>query len=190
MLDLHLGDLSFVAQDMLIALDGGAHRAWLQPLHSFARLTHLISMAVFFGGILLLDLRLVGLRSRTNVKVISSYILPYVIVALALTLTSGVILFLIDPLTVYSRPYFIPKMLLIGFGVANALVFQFAGHLKSMSLIRTIPRAARATGVLSIALWFGVVACANFNKAGPEKAPVMAMQKNLAVTVRTKGDFR
>ncbi|MDX2266363.1 MAG: hypothetical protein NW215_15490 [Hyphomicrobiales bacterium] len=175
--------------------------AWIAPVYPLVRLAHILSMAAFFGGILLLDLRLLGVRAAMSFSAFSAYVLPYVIGSLAVAMGTGVLLFLNDPVAVAARPYFPYKMALIGLAVLNALVFQVFGHGKAAAS-RSLPRTVRSAGAASLALWFGVIVCACFNKLGPavapgalpfaaqltvEKAPPAAV---IPVTVRDKRDWR
>jgi hypothetical protein len=179
---------------LLTALADLGVKDWLAPAHYLVRLVHILSMAAFFGGILLLDLRLLGIRTALSFQAISGYVLPYVIGALGVALMTGVLLFLYDPVAVAARPYFAPKMVLIGLAVLNAMAFQALGHKKAASS-RRLPGVARGAGAVSLALWFGVVVCACFNKLGPLASPsasaqIAAQKTIMPVTIRDKRDAR
>ena len=138
----------------------------MQGLHEPLRLLHLLSTAAFFGGILLLDLRLLGVLGREiAVDALSRLVLPVVHLGFGLLLLSGLWLFLYDPIQTGSHTWFVPKLLLIVAGLGNAALF---GQPRTRGLRAigsgALTRHARLAGALSILIWGGVVACATANQ--------------------------
>ena len=134
-------------------------QGWHMPL----RLLHLGGTAAFFGGILLLDLRLLGLMGREiAVEALSRLVLPVVHGAFALVLVTGVWLFLYDPIQTGSHTWFVPKLLLIVLALGNAALFS--GPRRTPRPTGNLTRHARLAGALSILLWTGVIACATANQ--------------------------
>ncbi len=137
----------------------------LQFWHGPFRLLHVGGSAAFFGALLLLDLRLMGLMARDiALDALVRLALPVLHVSFAVTLVSGVLLFLYDPIQTGSHSYFLPKLLLIGAGLANAALFSLPRRfgLKRIGA-GTLTWHARLAGALSLLLWAGVIAAASAN---------------------------
>jgi len=137
----------------------------LQGWHGPLRLLHVGGSAVFFGAIVLLDLRLLGVLGRDiALDALARVVLPITHAAFAAAMLTGVLLFLYDPIQTGSHSWFLPKLLLVGAAVANAAVFSVP---KRIGLRRigggALTRHARLAGALSLVLWTGVIATATAN---------------------------
>lgn len=121
---------------------------------------HVASAAILFGAILIVDLRLMGVMRRLDVKQLATLALPWAIGGSGIAIASGVVLMLFDPITVGVHTYFLPKMALILLGLVNALAFHRLVRLEGTD---TRANTARFAGALSIALWAGVFLCASLN---------------------------
>lgn len=154
--------------DWLVWLATSAVRMTLyrmQGWHGPLRLLHVGGSAVFFGAIVLLDLRLLGVMGRDiALDALARIVLPVTHVSFAAAMLSGVLLFLYDPIQTGSHSWFLPKLLLIAAALANAAVFSFP---KRIGLRRigggALTRHARLAGALSLILWAGVIATATAN---------------------------
>lgn len=150
----------------LIALDSRLLHFWMQPLHYLIRIVHIVSMAAFFGGILLVDLRLIGRRERISLRELTGQVIPAVYVSFVAAMVSGVVLFCYDPVHVGAHAYFVPKLTLIGLGMLNALVFHRTTYVAALGASGAMPVSARAAGVVSLLIWSGVLICACLNTEG------------------------
>jgi len=114
---------------------------------------HLIGIALLFGAIVPLDLRLVGWRRGAGaVGQLSSLLLPVAIFGFALAAGAGLLLFATDARAYATSPLFQAKMVLIALALANALA------LRAIDWRGARPRRRVATaGVASMALWFAVI---------------------------------
>jgi len=151
---------------VLIALDNRTFHVALQPWHYLLRMTHILSTAAFFGGIVLFDLRLIGVRSAAKLKSLSADIMPWLYFIFGIAMLSGVLLFLYDPIAVGSRSYFVPKIILIGLGLVNAALYNRFAYEHALAAEARTPCSAKVAGALSIALWVGVVASSAMNIEG------------------------
>jgi putative copper export protein len=117
-------------------------------------MVHLLSLAVLGGTVLIVDLRLLGLRLRRRpVDEVARDFSPYSLVSLAVLVISGVLLTIDGPLRYYGNAAFRLKMLLL----AAAITFSFTLHrrvLRASSDGVTTP--ARIAAVVSLALWLSV----------------------------------
>ena len=121
---------------------------------------HVMAVAVVFGSILIVDLRLLGFldRSRPYSRV-ASELLGWTWAAFGVAVVTGGLMFAANAMTYYENMPFRFKMLaLVGAGV-NMAVFHFftARTVNDWDNRVPAPSAARAAGALSILLWTGVI---------------------------------
>jgi hypothetical protein len=169
MADPSLFDALRIPPETLIALDNRAFHFAIQPVHYLLRMTHILSTAAFFGGIVLFDLRLTGLRSKAQLRAFSSDSLPWLYIIFVIAAVSGLLLFLYDPVRVGSRAYFVPKIILIVLGLVNAGLYHGLAYDRALAAESGSPRSAKFAGALSLAFWFGVMAFSSMNAEGVPK---------------------
>lgn len=165
-------DFLRIPSNALVALDWRPFHFALQPYHYLVRMTHVISMAAFFGGIAVLDLRLMGWRVAVALQPLANFVLPWLYVTFSIAIATGLALFFYDPVQVGSHAYFTLKLLLTTVGVANAALFRRSGEFAVFTSEKpTSPPSihARLVGVISLVIWTGVLACACLNvEAAPK----------------------
>src|SRR6266436_6463361 len=118
-----------IPSDALVALDWCPYHFAVQPYHYLIRLTHVVSMAAFFGGIAAPDLRLMGWRAALPLRPLADQVLPWLYVPFSVAILSGFALFFYDPVHVGSHAYFTLKLLLTILGLVNAALFRRSGYL-------------------------------------------------------------
>lgn len=125
---------------------------WLFPV---IQSVHLLALALIGGSVLIVDLRLLGLGlTHHPVADLSSAIRPWFRGSFATMLVSGMMLFSSEALRCYYSPPFWWKMyFLLAASLFAATVHRYA---TSPSPSGIPPIAARATGIVSLALWTGV----------------------------------
>jgi hypothetical protein len=121
---------------------------------------HVVSAAILLGAILIVDMRLIGVMRRLDVRQLAALALPWAIGGGVVAIVSGIVLLLFDPVAHGVHTYFLPKMALILLGLINALAFHRLTRLESADT-RII--SSRIAGAVSIALWTGVFLCASLN---------------------------
>lgn len=157
-----------IPSGVLIALDWRPFHFALQPFHHLIRLAHLVTMAGFYGAIGLLDLRLMGWNNALPLRPLAHHVLPILYGLFAITLVTGLALFFYDPVNVGSHAYFVPKLILMVLGLANAGLFHRAGYGPALAA-NVMPRHARLAGAVSLLLWTAVIVCACLNvEAAPK----------------------
>jgi hypothetical protein len=169
MADPNALDFLRIPNETLIALDWRPFHFALQPYHYLVRAAHLLSMAAFFGGIGLLDLRLMGWRDTIRLRPFADHVLSWLYVSFVIAIATGTALFFYDPVHVGSHAYFTLKLILTILGLANAGIFHRTGYLAALSSEKPMPVQARWAGAISLILWTGVVVCACLNVEGPPK---------------------
>ena len=132
---------------------------WAEPI---IETIHVLTLTVFLGFIILLDLRLLDLiMLRTRVSTVFQQLKPWLFGSFGIMLITGISLFAGDPVLFYGTIFFKLKMLMLLAAALNVIVFN-------LTLGRTLvqwdarahtPRAVKISGLLSLVLWIAVVAC-------------------------------
>ena len=125
---------------------------WLFP---FVEICHLLALGVLGGTILIVNLRLLGLRFRAEpVAELAKDVRPWTIGSLCVMLVSGFFLFSSEAVKMYGNPAFRSKMVFLVLAVA----FTFTIHRKvAMSEETEVsPLGRRAAALVSLLLWAGV----------------------------------
>jgi uncharacterized membrane protein len=162
-----------IPSDLLIALDNRALHFALQPYHYLIRALHVLSVGAFFGGIVVVDLRLLQARAAAPLRAFVDHILPWLYATFAVAVVTGVALFLYDPLHVGSHAYFTLKLVFILLGLLNALVFHRCALGEALKASAELPRSAAVGGGLSLAFWILAMAAASLNVEGVPKVLLM-----------------
>ena len=118
---------------------------------------HIIAIAITFGSLWILDLRLLGVRlfglSSIDANVLAKATLPWTLLGFTLAATVGSLMFLARASDFISNSAFLIKMLLLFTAGTNAAILHSRGALDSASI------ATRAQALFSILLWIGIIVC-------------------------------
>ena len=116
---------------------------------------HIVGIALLFGAIVPLDLRLIGWRrGSASVDALSRTLVPMAVTGLVLAVPAGLLLFATDARAYAAAPLFQAKLLLIVLAIANALTLR--------RIDWRAPRPSRRVafaGAASILLWLGAIVC-------------------------------
>ena len=118
---------------------------WLYPLINIG---HVVGIALLFGAIVPLDLRLIGCFSRTPLEPLTTTLIPVAVAGLVLALVTGALLFAAQPLAYGAEPLF---------GIKLALRLWPRGQGVGLWVSALPLSAGRIQGLLSILLWLGVI---------------------------------
>ena len=144
-------------------LDAFPSSIWLrEALYGYSSLlaAHVVTMSIFAGLIIMMDLRLIGWGNvRTPVSQIQKRLFPWQMFMMVLTSISGLLLLYSKPLTYYGKVFFWIKMTLMALAGLNAMVFHFTTYrsVAKWDTDRYLPSGARLAGALGLFLWVGVV---------------------------------
>ncbi|MDP9054688.1 MAG: hypothetical protein M3N93_10375 [Acidobacteriota bacterium] len=122
--------------------------------------THLTSIAIFGGLILMTDLRLLGLAmTECSVTDVVKQLRRWKQIGFAIMVTMGLLLGTSEADKYYNNPYFLLKMFLLLMVGAHALVFHRSvyGNTEAIDRAPRVPRIAKTAAVLSLLLWIGIV---------------------------------
>jgi hypothetical protein len=120
---------------------------------------HVVAIAIVAGTIFMVDTRLLGFASaKLPFTYVSDRLLPWTWGAFAASVLTGTLMFIGNAVSYYENTPFRVKMLLLLLAGANMLFFQMVTF-RSVAAWNSdrAPAAARAAGIVSIALWCGVI---------------------------------
>jgi hypothetical protein len=121
-------------------------------------ITHIIGFVFLVGSAFLFDLRLLGVSQRLAVKDLASHLLPWSRRSLLLVVPSGLLLFITQAKSLSTSGVFGLKLILILMAFANAGIFHRYVMVHCDHQTQT-PAAAKATAIISLLLWTGVITC-------------------------------
>lgn len=115
---------------------------------------HVLGIAVLVGGILPLDLRMLGLWPRVEAEALHRVLVPMAAAGLVLALATGLLLFAVRPVDYAANVAFLAKIVLIAIGIASALS---AHMLWGRSLERATGSVRVRVGAVSMLCWIGAL---------------------------------
>jgi len=121
---------------------------------------HVLTLCLFVGMSVLLDLRLLGLAMRqVRASEMTARLLPWMQAGFVVMVISGGLLFYAIPVRSYQNVFFRLKMMALAAAGINAWVFHVGVHRRTSDwdLDRVPPRAARLAGTASLVLWAVIV---------------------------------
>jgi hypothetical protein len=131
---------------------------WLFPI---IETVHIFGIILLVGATSILDLRLMGLAFRDeSVSKLAGRFIPWALAGFLIQVTTGLLLFSSEATKMYVNAGFKVKMILIAIAGINALVFHSVAYqsVGKWEHDPVGPLSARAAGLISILLWFGIVA--------------------------------
>ena len=131
---------------------------WAEPV---IETIHVLTLTVFLGFTVLLDLRLLGFAMRhRRVSEVFEELNPPIIGAFLMMLATGALLFCGDPVAFYGTIFFRAKMIMLILAVLNILVFSstLGRRIGQWEQDPNTPAMAKLAAVLSLVLWAAIVA--------------------------------
>ncbi|HEX5005554.1 MAG TPA: DUF6644 family protein [Hyphomonadaceae bacterium] len=159
-------DLLQWLQDVPGATDGDPFTSWSQQfagsLHLWALTegTHLVSLMLFAGTILMVDLRMLGLAFR-NVpySTLNNRVLPLTVAGFVLVMATGALLFFSNPVHYYHSVFFRAKVIFIILAAVN--IFWFHSRTQKSQTEwdaqPSPPVAVKVAAGVSVASWVLVI---------------------------------
>ena len=119
---------------------------------------HILGLATLFGSIVAFDLRLLGLFPKVPPQPLALS-LPFVSLGgLALAITTGLAMFLIDPQYYASNPAFRVKITLVALGIIHVSSMPFSRDMRVLMFEDgTVHPRLRLTALLSLTIWTSVI---------------------------------
>jgi hypothetical protein len=131
---------------------------WAEPI---VETIHVLTLTLFVGFAVYLDLRLMGLgMRRRRVSEMLQQLNPWLGGGFVVMIVTGILLFAADPVVFYTSIFFKVKMILLVLAGVNVWIFN-------VTVRRTVdqwdqdaepPRGARIAAIVSLVLWIAIVA--------------------------------
>jgi len=122
--------------------------------------THVFGLALVFGTIAIIDLRLLGIAStHRSFKQMASEILKWTWAAFAVTAVTGALMFMTNANVYYHNAFFRTKMIMLVLAGINMLIFELgAGRtIHEWDKAPSAPLSGKAAAALSLAIWISVI---------------------------------
>jgi hypothetical protein len=146
----------------LAALQGSALPTALRLSHygyPLVNAGHIIGIALLFGGIVPLDLRLLGFWPSVPAAALARILLPLAIAGLTLAVATGSLLFSVHAVRYAGLAVFQLKMLLVLGAAVNALLLSRVPGWTGSGADNHPARRVKFAAGLSIVLWLGAILC-------------------------------
>jgi hypothetical protein len=143
-----------------------AETSWSIALHEslyvypLVESTHVLTLTLFVGLTVMLDLRLLGLTMRrVPVSEVTARLVPWAKLGFVVMVITGLLLFYAIPVRTYQSIFFRVKVAMLMLAGLNVWLFhsRVARHVDQWDLAPVTPVAARVVAVVSLILWAGIV---------------------------------
>jgi Family of unknown function (DUF6644) len=130
-----------------------------QYVWSLFEVAHVISMCLFAGLIIMMDLRLLGIGNmQTPFSTLQKRLFPWQMLGMALSAITGLILVFGDPMRFYANIFFWMKMSLMAIAALNAMAFHYITYFDVNTWDNKVPPyGAKLSGALGLGLWAFVI---------------------------------
>lgn len=121
---------------------------------------HVIGLALVFGTIVVIDLRLLGwASSHRPFQKVAADILKWTWAAFALTAVTGAFMFMANATVYYNNFYFRIKILLLVLSAVNMLAFELTARrtVSQWDGAPSAPAAGKRVAMASLLIWLGVI---------------------------------
>lgn len=126
-------------------------------LYLLVNAAHILGIAMLFGAILALDLRILGLAPAVPLAAVAPYLSRLAGAGMLVVIVSGLCLFSVRPMEYAQNPAFLVKIGFVGLGLINVALVHFGRSWRSVLNGERPDRAARFSALLSIAVWIAAV---------------------------------
>lgn len=131
---------------------------WMYPI---VEIVHIFGFVILVGAVLMFDLRVLGLGRGLPVDVLARHLLRWSWAGFALVLPAGLMMFTAHATEFATNPAFQSKLALLAGAGVNAAFFHALPYrsVHAWRAVAVAPGSARASALLSIAIWIGVITC-------------------------------
>lgn len=122
---------------------------------------HLIAMAVLFGSVLVVDIRILGASRHLPMRALARHALPWTMLAFLVVAATGSLLFVAHAAELIGNRVFMLKLGLITLAGTNAAMFHTGPYVSVAAWDTGVPAppAARLMAGASMLIWSGVIVC-------------------------------
>ena len=139
---------------------------WVYPI---VNASHILGIALLVGGILPLNLRLMGFLQAQPVTALARICVPIAATGLSLAIISGLMLFSVKPVDYVYTDIFLVKLVLIGAALINIVLVRYNPSWREMvqaedSIMNTSEPdlKLRIAGAVSLTIWIAVLFLGRF----------------------------
>jgi hypothetical protein len=149
--------------DLLAALESSSIASSIREslyLFPFIEAAHVIGLTMVFGTIAMIDLRLLGIASTGRpFSRMASDIMRWTWAAFALTVTTGLLMFVTNAGVYYHNLFFRAKMVMLACAGVNILIFELTAvrSIHRWDKDAAAPRAGKTAAMVSLVVWIGVI---------------------------------
>jgi len=121
---------------------------------------HVIGLAIVFGTIAIIDLRLLGLASTHRpFRTMAADILKWTWIAFAITFVTGGLMFTTNAAVYFHNPVFQAKMAFLLLSGINMGIFELTSGRSAREWEKSTspPAAAKTAAVISLTLWISII---------------------------------
>jgi hypothetical protein len=129
-------------------------------MYPFIESMHVLTLLLFGGLTMMLDLRLLGVTLRAvPVSEVLDRVLPWIKVGLVIMIATGALLFYAIPVRNYQNIFFRIKVVMLLLAGLNVWIFhnRVERRIADWDLDPIAPRGARLAAVVSLLLWSGII---------------------------------
>jgi hypothetical protein len=131
---------------------------WPEPI---VETIHVLTLTVFLGFTVLLDLRLLGIAlQQKRASEVLRQLNPWVKASFTVMILSGALLFAGDPVSFFRTIFFKIKMVMLALALLNVMVFNWtAGRtIARWDQAPSTPGGVKAAAIISLVLWVAIIA--------------------------------
>lgn len=159
-------DLLQWLQDVPGATDGDPTTSWSQQfagsLHLWALTegTHVLSLMLFAGTILMVDLRMLGvIFKNVPYSTLNNKVLPFTVGGFVIVMVTGAMLFLSNPIHYYHSVFFRAKMVFLILAALNIFWFHYRVQksLAEWHAMEKPPAPVKLSAAVSLSSWVLVI---------------------------------
>jgi hypothetical protein len=145
--------------EWLAATDGSIALHESLYMYPLVESIHVLTLCLFVGLAVLLDLRLLGLAFAEMPVSDVARLLPWTMAGFAVMVVTGLLLFYAIPVRTYQSVFFRAKVLFLIAAGINVWIFHSSVYqrLSEWDRLRVTPRPARVAAVLSLVLWAAII---------------------------------
>ncbi|UKV12992.1 DUF2214 domain-containing protein [Thalassospiraceae bacterium SW-3-3] len=123
------------------------------PFYMLVNAAHILGLSLLIGAIVPLDLRLVGIIRRPDIRVIGPFLSRAAGCGFLLVLLTGPALWSVNALEYLDNTAFRWKMLLVALGIATIVIQHVAPGWRHAITTGRITRPTRIMAALSLLIW-------------------------------------
>jgi hypothetical protein len=140
----------------LNALSQWAPIAWLKSnaiAYPALEVAHIVAIAILFGTLWIVDLRILGRMQALPLPRLASYVLPWTLVGFALAAVTGLTMFAMRASDLIANTAFLVKIVLLFVAGTNAGILHSRGPIDERSTF------TKVQALVSIVIWIAIITC-------------------------------